>query len=159
MKRLILCLAALSLLLCLAGCSDQEENNCNFYYLRTSDTIRYGREDAIIAPVSRNISGQNADLSYLLQLYLEGPSEEGFRSPIPQGTYLLSTLWEEDTLILVFSREFSVLSNIELTLAGACLTATCHDLAGAERIQIRSNDQIYDFDLHNFTFLEVSTGQ
>ena len=75
MKRWILCLTALSLLFCLAACTGQEENTCNFYYLRTTETIQYGREDAFIAPVSRHIAGEDAQLRYLLQLYLEGPSE------------------------------------------------------------------------------------
>ena len=158
MKRMILLLAA-ALLLSLTGCSKPEENTCLFYYLRTDDTIQYGQEDALIAPVSRTIAGQDAGLNYLIQLYLEGPSEEGYRSPIPKGTYLLSTLWEEDTLVLVFSREFSQLDNMNLTLAGACLSATCHDLAGAEHIQVRSGDNIYDFYLNNYTFLDGSTGQ
>ena len=159
MKRMILLLAAALLLFFLTGCTQPEDNTCQFYYLRTADTIQYGQEDALIAPVSRTIAGQDAGLNYLIQLYLEGPAEEVYRSPIPKGTYLLSTLWEEDTLVLVFSREFSQLDNMSLTLAGACLSATCHDLAGAEHIQVRSGDSIYDFYLNNYTFLEVSTGQ
>ena len=147
------------MLLCLSGCSQPEESSYTFYYLRTADTIQYGREDALIAPVTRSIAGQDSGLSYLLQLYLEGPSEEGYYSPIPKGTYLLSSLWEDDTLVLVLSREFSTLTNMDLTLAGACLTATCHDLTGAERIQVRSGDSIYDFDINNYTFLDQSTGQ
>ena len=158
MKRWILLLCALSVL-CLTGCSQQAESRFDFYYLRTSDTIRYGQEDALIAPVSRDITGQDPGLNYLLQLYLESPAPEGYHFPIPKGTYLLSTLWEEDTLVIVLSREFSTLDKMELTLAGACLSATCHDLAGAEHIQVRSGDSIYDFYLNNYTFLEVSTGQ
>lgn len=156
MKRWILFLCALSLL-CLTGCSQQEESRFDFYYLRTSDTIRYGQEDALIAPVSRDITGQDPGLDYLLQLYLESPAPEGYHFPIPKGTYLLSTLWEEDTLVIVLSREFSTLDKMELTLAGACLSATCHNIAGTERIEVRSGDTVYEFDLQNFTFLDAST--
>ena len=159
MKRWILCLMALSLLLCLTGCSGQEENTCNFYYLRSGENIRYGQEDGLIAPVNREISGRNAELNYLLQLYLEGPVEEGYLSPIPRGTYLLSTLWNEDTLVLVLSREFSTANNITLTLCGACLTATCHNLTGAERIEVRSGDAVYYFALSDYTFVDNSNGQ
>ena len=98
MKRLILCLICLALLLSLAACVQQEENSCSFYYLRTVENIRYGQEDGFIGPVNREISDHNPELNYLLQLYLEGPVEEGYLSPIPKGTYLLSTLWDEDTL-------------------------------------------------------------
>ena len=159
MKRLLCFWLMLTLLLSLSGCTTPDENRRTFYYLRTAETIRTGSEDALIAPVSREISDQDPGLEYLLQLYLEGPTEEDFLSPIPQGTYLLSYAWEGDTLVLVLSREFSQLDKINLTLAGACLTATCHDLAGAERIEVRSGEQIYEFDLNNYIFLEVSTGQ
>ena len=159
MKRWILFLAALSLLLYLTGCSGQEERNCRFYYLRTAENIRYGQENGLVAPVDREISDQNAELNYLLQLYLEGPVEEGYVSPIPKGTYLLSILWNEDTPVLVLSREFSAANNITLTLCGACLTATCHDVTGAERIEVRSGDDVYHFALSDYTFVDNSNGQ
>ena len=158
MKKLICFFLALSLVLLFCGCAESEDNTCSFYYLRTQDTIAYGREDALIAPVSRELTGQNAELNYILQLYLDGPVEEEYWSPIPRNTYLLSSLWYEDTLVLVLSREFSALDNMQLTLAGACLTATCHDLTGAEKVQVRSGESIYEFDLNNYSFLD-SSGQ
>lgn len=156
MKKLICFFLVSALVLSLWGCTQPEENTCTFYYLRTGDTIAYGREDALIAPVSRELAGQNADLNYLLQLYLEGPVEDTFQSPIPRGTYLLSSLWDGDTLVLVLSREFSTLDHMQLTLAGACLAATCHALAGAEKIQVRSGEAVYEFDLKNYSFLDTS---
>ena len=159
MKQHIVFLMILFLLLSICGCAQTDENERSFYYLRTAETIRYGQSDAIIAPVSRNITGEDASLDYLLQLYLKGPTEEGYVSPIPKGTYLLSSLWNEDTLVLVLSREFSTLDGIGLTLAGACLTATCHDLTGAEAIEVRSADEIYKFNLTDYAFLDGSTGQ
>ena len=156
MKKLLVLFLVLALVLPFCGCSEPQDNTCSFYYLRTQDTIAYGREDALIAPVSRELTGQNAELNYLLQLYLDGPVEEEYKSPIPRNTYLLSSLWYEDTLVLVLSREFSALDNMQLTLAGACLTATCHDLTGAEKVQVRSGESIYEFDLNNYSFLDAS---
>lgn len=159
MKRLMILLMILSLSLSAAGCAQPKENTCSFYYLRTEETIRHGYTDGLIAPVTRVLSTPDAQLDYLLQLYLDGPTEENFLSPIPKGTYLLKTLWDGETLILVLSREFSTLDNISLTLAGMCLCATCEGLTGAEHIQIRSGDMTYDFNLNQFTFLDASTGQ
>lgn len=156
MKRLTCLLLALLMLSSLAGCTQPPETVCDFYYLRASDTISHGSEDALIAPVTRELSGQNAELNYLLQLYLDGPVEEGYRSPIPRNTYLLSSLWDGDTLVIVLSREFSTLDNMQLTLAGACLAATCYDLVGAEKIQVRSGESVYEFDLSNYSFLDLS---
>lgn len=159
MKRMIPLFLCLCLLLSLGACAGNDTNRYTFYYLRTGDTIRYGYEDALVAPVTREISGQDPGLSYLLQRYLEGPVEEGYHSPIPKGTYLLSTLWADGTLVLVLSREFSTANGITLTLCGACLAATCHDLTGADRIEIHSGDAVYTFALTDFNFIDNSTDQ
>lgn len=156
MRKLLCIFLTLVLVLPFCGCAPAEGNTCTFYYLRTEDTIAYGREDALIAPVSRVLTGQNAELNYLLQLYLDGPVEDGYRSPIPKGTYLLSSLREDDALVLVLSREFSTLDNMQLTLAGACLTATCHALTGTETIRVRSGEALYEFDWNNYSFLDTS---
>lgn len=159
MKRLILCLICFALFLSLAACTADDSNRYTFYYLRTEETIRYGYEDALVAPVTREISGQSPGLSYLLQRYLDGPVEEGYRSPFPKGTYLLSTLKVDGTLVLVLSREFSTANGITLTLCGACLTATCYDLTGAEQIEVHSGDAVYNFALNDYNFIDNSTGQ
>lgn len=159
MKRNILILLILCLLFSLWGCHSEQEHSAQFYYLRTAESIRYGQPDALVAPVNREISDQNAGLEYILQLYLDGPSGENYRNPFPQGTYLLSTIQNEDTLILVLSREFSTLEGIRLTLAEACLAATCSRLTGTQQFQVRSGDRIYDFSIDEFTFLDNSAGE
>ena len=159
MKRLFPLLLCITMLLSFPGCVGKDETTYTFYYLRTAETIRYGDADALVAPVTREISGENPGLSYLLQRYLDGPVEEGYLSPIPKGTYLLSTLWADGTLVLVLSREFSTAQGISLTLCGACLAATCYDLAGAEQIEVYSGEEVYQFNLSDYTFIDTSTGQ
>ena len=158
MKQLIALLLAMSLLFVCTGCAGEPADHPKFYYLRTEENILYGESQGFIAPVTREIS-RDMELDRILQLYLDGPSEETFRNPIPKGTYLLSTILREDRLDIVMSREFSSLDGIHLTLAGACLAATCHDLTGVEKIQVRSGDNIYDFDLNSFVFLDESAGK
>lgn len=157
MKQFVAFLLIVALVLCCAACAPVSENACTFFYLRTADTVRYGEADGLIAPVTREIASE--DLDYLLQLYLDGPVEENYVSPIPRGTRLLSVRWDEDTLVLELSREFSALDNIHLTLAGACLAATCHAMTGTESIRVHSDRQIYDFNLNNYTFLDTSVGE
>ena len=159
MRRAVITLLIICILLSFAGCTPPQEPAYTFYYLRTSETIRHGSPDALVAPVTMKISTPNAELDYLLQLYLDGPTEANYVNPIPRGTYLLSTLWEDDTLILVLSREFSQLDHIRLTLAQCCLAATCHALTGAETIQIRSGEETYDFTINDCIFLDDSTGE
>lgn len=151
---MILFLLLLACLLSCTACAGERSAQPAFYYLRTEGTIAYGQNDALIAPVTQEITPE-VDLDMLLQLYLDGPVDENLRNPIPRGTYLLTTIEQEDTLVIVLSREFSTLDGIRLTLAGACLAATCHDLTGAEKISVRSGDNSYEFDLNSFIFLDT----
>lgn len=158
MKRMILFLLLFAIVLSCSACAGEKPVQPAFYYLRTEDTIDYGQADALIVPISQEIPPE-VDLDVLLQLYLDGPVDENLRNPIPKGTYLLTTIEQGDTLMIVLSREFSTLDGIQLTLAGACLAATCHDLTGAEKISVRSGDNTYDFDLNSFVFLDSSAGK
>ena len=158
MKRMTLLLLALCLALSCGACAQTREEKTVFYYLRTEDTIEYGRTDALIAPVPQEIS-DSLEPEEIIQLYLDGPSEEGYRSPIPKGTYLLSTIAREDMLVIVLSREFSSLDGIQLTLAGACIAATCRDFTGLDRVQVRSGENVYDFNYNDYLFLDDSAGK
>lgn len=158
MKRIVFLLLVLSLTLSCLGCHGETESQYAFYYLRTDSTIAYGQEDALITAHLPEL-GSGVELDTMLQLYLDGHMGENMRSPFPRGTYLLSVATENDTLKLVLSREFSTLDGIHLTLAGACLTATCRDLTDFEKIQVRSGDKIYDFDINSFVFLDTSAEQ
>lgn len=155
MKRIIPIALLLTLTLCCLGCQSKNDTQHAFYYLRTEETIAYGKEDALIAAVPQEF-GPDMELDTIVQLYLEGPVEEKLRSPFPRGTYLLSTAADDETLTLVLSPEFSTLDGIQLTLAGACLAATCRDLTGFEKIQVHSGENIYDFDVNSFIFLDTS---
>ena len=158
MKRIILFLLLLSLTLSCLGCQGGTDAEHAFYYLRTENSIAYGKEDALIAAESQDL-GQDMDLEDILRLYLNGPAEEKLRSPFPKETQLLSVAEESETLTLVLSLEFSTLDGIQLTLAGACLTATCHDLTGIETIRVCSGENTYDFALSSFVLLDSSPEQ
>lgn len=158
MKRLLAILLILSLFFSCTACVKDKEDEILFYYLRTPDTIAYGEPDALVAPVAMDIS-QDLPLEDALQLYLNGPMDETLLNPIPKSTYLLSTIERKDMLVLVMSEEFSSLDGISLTLAGACLAATCRELTGQGRIQICSGENIYDFDASNIVFLDDSVGK
>ena len=158
MRRVILFLLLLSLALSCMGCHPDTGSQLTFYYLRTDSTIAYGQEDALITAHFPELDA-DVELDTMLQLYLDGHMAENMRSPFPRGTYLLSVAAEGDTMTLVLSREFSTLDGIQLTLAGACLAATCRDLAGYEKVQVRSGEKIYDFDMNSFILLDSSPEQ
>lgn len=155
MKQRSMLLLLLVLLLASAGCRDNRENTHRFYYLRSSDTIVYGQSDGLIAPLNREIADQSADLNYLLRLYFEGPTEEGFQSPFPGGTALLRSSLDSEVLTLEVSGQFASLENIQLTLAGACLTSTCHELTGAQTVVVLCGENSYRFHCRDYEFLDV----
>ena len=155
MRKSAFFLAIFTLLMILAGCQDSEENTYSFYYVRTADSIMFGQSDALIAPVNRTFSGQHSDLSYLLQHYFEGPTEEGFETPFPKGTRLIRVRMDGNLLIAEVTTHFLALENIRLTTAGACLTATCYELTGAESVQVVCGNETFLFHRSDYTFLDV----
>lgn len=155
MKRRLICALLILGLLFPAGCTTASEDMYSFYYLRSEESIVYGSPDALIAPVSMEITGQSKDLNYILGLYLDGPSQENFLSPFPRGTHLVSSHSDGDSLIVTLSEEFSALEDIHLILACACLCRTCFALTDAESITIRCLSDTYTYQRGSFTFTET----
>lgn len=124
------------------GCfayDDPRQNTASFYYLRAN--ILYGADDGVIAAEEREYT--DPDLGILLSEYLCGPVSEGFASPFPAGTKLLSLNRSADVLTLQLSTEFDSLTDLDHILACACLSQTCFDLcdAAAVTIQIAGTDR------------------
>lgn len=154
MKRILSLLLIFALLVALCSCAKDDSGSYRFYYLREPESVAYGTRDALIAPVIREISDQGIALNYLLRMYLTTPPPENYRSPFPSGTYLLNSLEEDNTLVVVLSEELSTLEDIHLSLAAACLCATCFDLTSAESIRILSGELTLTFDRDSFTLLD-----
>ena len=151
MNRVLTILLILCILFSCASCAQDKDAHSSFFYLRTTETIRYGASDALVCPVTIPQTSSDS-LAELLELYLNGPTAENFHSPIPAGTTLLGLSTEDKLLTLELSPEFSTLDGIRLSLAGACLSATCKSLAGYESIRVHSGGMVYTFQLQDFIF-------
>ena len=140
MKRVIVILLSLAVLLSLWSCTAQkapEEDTILFYYERDTgdpDRYLYGTADGVIAPEERDLAGHGDDLWFLLTLYLKGPNSDGLVSPFPMNTALVDVFWEDTALTVTVSGSFSSLSDMEMTLAAASLSATCFGLTDAEAV-------------------------
>lgn len=136
----------LVLALCLSGCGfrgDSQKEPVMFYYLRTysgSDTYDNFFTEGIIGSESREASGHQQDLSYLLAMYLQGPLDPELTSPFPVGCQVTEILQEEGQLTLRLSRMITAKTDMELTIACACLAKTCLDLTDADTVHIESRD-------------------
>lgn len=155
MKRL-LCLI-LPLCLALAGCElagERIKEPVTFYYLRAE--YSYGTGESVIVSEDREASGHRSDLSYLLALYLVGPSAETLVSPLPQGTRILSVARTETEIQLELSDLTDVLTDAEFSLACACLTLTCLELTGATQVSITSGARAITMSKDSLALIDSS---
>lgn len=139
MKKRIICLMLIISLL-LSGCgffSARDKDSVMFYYL----CDRY-QEDlcCVIVSEEREASGHMGDLPYLLALYAMGPVSDECVTPLPYGTRIHSQM-TDGHVFLELSGIPRDLSDIEFSLACACLTMTCLDITNAEDVTIRHGDQ------------------
>lgn len=144
MKRVLIFLSLAALLLC--GCTRSGErikDPVSFYYLQAE--YQYGTEGSVIASEEREASGHRQDLLYLMKLYMMGPAGEELRSPLPRGIQVLSAEAAGDLVTLTISDTAGGLSDIDFSLAGACLSLTCFDLTEAAKVTIISGERSLTF--------------
>lgn len=139
MKQRILCLI-LSISILLTGCGffgERIKEPVTFYYLCSSY-----QEDlcCVIVSEEREASGHLGDLSYLLALYLMGPTNDEYVTPLPAGTRIASQM-DAGHILLELTDTSHTLSDIEFSLACACLTLTCLEITDAEDVTILSGDR------------------
>jgi len=139
MRKRILCLI-LACSVVLTGCSflgDRIKSSVTFYYL----CANYQRDlCCVIASEERESSGHEGDLSYLLALYLMGPTNDEHRTPLPPGTRI-SVQNDDGHIFLKLTNPLTTLSDVDFSLACACLTMTCLEITDAEDVSIRFDDR------------------
>ena len=154
MKKRVLCLI-LALCLFLSGCSfpgNRIHSSANFYYLCDSY-----QEDlcCVIVSEEREASGHEGDLSYLLALYLMGPTNDEHVTPLPAGTRI-SAQKDDSHIVLKLSNPITTLSDIDFTLACACLTMTCLEITDAEDVTIHFEDRERTMNRDQLTLYDAS---
>lgn len=138
MKRLLCFLLALSCLLCLWGCTeDNDEATANFYYVR--DSYLYGQEDGVIAAEARNVT-EFTNKQDILRAYLTGPEEPSLVSPFPTGTEIVEFLYKGETLYVTLSTHMVTLSKAKQVLACACFARTAMELTRVKAVYFQTDD-------------------
>lgn len=138
MKRMICLILAMCFLF--SGCGffgERIREPVTFHYLCTNYP-----EDlcCVINTEQREASGHSTDLAYLLALYQMGPAAETLRSPLPAGTQIRVEK-QDGQLLLELSEAAQALSDVEYTLACACLTLTCLDIIPTEAVTVSCGDR------------------
>lgn len=120
----------------LSGCSNTGERikePVTFYYIQEN----FQRDmDPVIVSEVREASGHKEDLPYLLALYSMGPSDEDMKSPLPRNTKIEPLGPTEDSLELRLSENVLTVSDVDYTLASACLSLTCIELTGVSQVTV-----------------------
>lgn len=138
MKRIVSLVLCILLILTMHGCGNVIERT-NFYYRRID--FLYEEEAPVIAAETRDISGHAGELTYLISLYLAGPSSKKLDSPFPDNTQLLSADMIEGSIQIELSDLENSLSDAQFSLACACLTLTGLEFTEAESVTIISGER------------------
>ena len=136
MKRITALSLLLVLMLLFSACNQSDSTDTVAFYYARDPRSQSVPSETFYTVENRRITTSNTNLRYLLSLYLQGPLGDGFVSPFPAGTRLVKLDIHNDHLFIQLSQEFAELSNIDLTLACACLSLTCFDLADANQVTI-----------------------
>lgn len=153
MKRRISLLLFLCLLL--NGCSvsgERIKDPVTFYYVQSE--FAYFSEDGVIASEEREASGHTDELSYLLALYLMGPSDEKLTSPLPRNCTLHHAEISSNKIVVQLSNLDDTLSDYEYSLACACLALTCFDITQAQMITIHSGERTVEMNRKNLSIYD-----
>lgn len=130
-KWISLTLAVLFLLSC--GCTRIEEPTDQPMVWFVSE------QSASSSALSGELYDGPMDISHLLAALMNGPAEEGHRSPIPVGTTVRSCTREGRLISLDLSGAYGDLTGVELTLANYCITLTLTQLEGVDALRITVN--------------------
>lgn len=140
MKRCMSLICAMALLLSLCACSNTKPavvKPVNFYY--KTDPANYQAE-SITAEI-RDSDGYEEDLKGLIQLYVDGPVSKDYLNPFPRRLTVESITVNNTTVEVQFNARFSLLSDLDMTTACACLTMTILELTQRHRLIITAVDK------------------
>ena len=156
MKRFVSGLIALMLLLSACGShSKSQSDSVTFYFLQQE--FQYGHSGSVLAPESREFSGEPRNLSYWMALYLMGPVEDTHITPVPAGTRILCTSLDNGNIQLELSEPAEKMSDAEFSLACTCLSLTCFSITDADEVTIISGDRKIVLNRKNITLTDDRT--
>ena len=143
----------------LSGCGvfgERIKEPVTFYYIQ--EDYQQTMEPVIVSE-EREASGHADDLSYLLMLYLLGPLNDEYISPIPRGAKVLQINQSPNHITLQLSDISKVMSDADFSLASACLSLTCMDLTGAQRVTVNSGEWSVTIHRDLLTLTDNSSNQ
>lgn len=139
MKKTLLVALVFLCLFNTCGCAHNISDKTSFYYC--SADYQFGKDASVIQSEVRDISGHEGELSYLISLYLAGPSSKKLESPFPKNIKLISADLENKHLNIELSYWGKQFSEADFVLACACMTLSTMEFADAEQVTIISGEK------------------
>lgn len=134
MKRILHILCVLGVIV-LCGCTRKTGQPQYYLYFLPDPTASYGS-----AIAAQPWEGTGTPLNEeLMQDLLQGPTQEGLRSPFPKGLTLQSLEAEGNTIHVTLSEHYSGLTDMAQTLADACIVMTLCQLTGIDAVEISTD--------------------
>ena len=138
MKRILCFLLSASLMIALSGCiayaQPRYEDPVRFFY-RSAD-VAYQDPAGVIQAETRDAAQNRRNSEQLLRMYLEGPESQELRSPFPAGTKLVQFDLNGESAQIMLSFSGTEPKGIDLSIAFACLTKTCLEIAPVKSVTI-----------------------
>lgn len=135
-------------MLCAAGCAvasqrPPEGETLAVYYAQDADRAPGGDILTSVRVPWSEQSGRPArqQMRQALKLLLGECSEEGFVSPLPEGTELLNCSISGSTAVVDFSAEYGQLTGMKLTIADYCVALTLTQIEPIRMVRITVNGQ------------------
>jgi len=133
-----LCLAVLALLLLIPACRQETVEGEGKYllYFAVSRESDYG-----CALAAQNWEGEGIPTpEQLLEDLLDGPTQEGLRSPFPSALTIQSVRVDADQgmLYITLSEQYGGLTDMAQTLADACIVMTACQFPEIRQVEISS---------------------
>ena len=128
--------ALLALVVCLVGCQRETVREEGYrLYFPVSRDISYGS-----ALDTQPWEGKDPTPEELLKALLDGPTQEGLRSPFPGAVTLQNVqLDEAGKLHITLSEQYGGLADMAQTLADACIVMTVCQFPEVEQVEISSD--------------------
>ena len=149
MKRTLCFILIIIIMLPLLGCGSASFDPVMFYYCRKPAEYQYFKADGVIVSEGRDLTGHDEDLQYLIALYLAGPLDEELISPFPRKTRLVQVEKTNQSVLIELSDLGSSMTDVEFSLAAACLAKTCISFADVTEATIRSGARTITINTEN----------